>query len=131
MAEICERHVQAIWYDAALRPERLVTRRGCEVRVVSPGEWNLEAGPDFRRAVLELGPEPASLPPGAVSIWIGRYMTANTSFSLDQIDLAAYPYECRPLSENLCEEAIGHDCEARVRRDGARLQEERSAVPAY
>ena len=33
-----ERHVQAIWYDAALRPQRLVTRRGTPVAVVSPGE---------------------------------------------------------------------------------------------
>ena len=57
MKPITERHVQAIWYDAAFRPERLVTRRGSEVRVVSPGEWNLEAGPDFRNAVLEIGSE--------------------------------------------------------------------------
>ena len=35
---LTERHVQAIWYDAALRPKRLVTRRGSEVIVVSPGE---------------------------------------------------------------------------------------------
>ena len=52
-----ERYVQAIWYDAALRPNTLYTRRGSRVTVVSPGEWNLEAGPDFKHAVLELGPE--------------------------------------------------------------------------
>ena len=151
MATICERHVQAIWYDAALRPERLVTRRGSEVRVISPGEWNLEAGPDFRRAVLELGPErrrvtgdveihlapsdwdlhghgadpnyrnviahvtwgcgpePVSLPPGAVSIWIGRFMTADTSFLPEQIDLAAYPYACRLSQANPCEMTVGRD----------------------
>jgi len=151
MAAICERHVQAIWYDATLRPERLVTRCGREVYIVSPGEWNLEAGPDFRHAVLELGPEhrrvtgdveihlsptdwdihghgtdpnyrnviahvtwgcgpePASLPPGAVSIWIGRFMTADTSFSPDKINLAAYPYDCRLLPEKPCETAIGND----------------------
>ena len=57
MKPITERHVQAIWYDAALRPKNLTTRRGSEVRVVSPGEWNLEAGPDFRNAVLEVGKE--------------------------------------------------------------------------
>ena len=55
MNPITERHVQAIWYDAALRPQRLLTRRGSDVTVVSPGEWNLGAGPDFRNAVLELG----------------------------------------------------------------------------
>ena len=57
MKPITERHVQAIWYDAALRPKNLTTRRGSEVTVVSPGEWNLEAGPDFRNAVLEIGKE--------------------------------------------------------------------------
>jgi len=55
MKHLTERHVQAIWYDAALRPSNLVTRRGSAVTVVSPGEWNLEAGPDFKNAVLEIG----------------------------------------------------------------------------
>ena len=57
MEGVSERHVQAIWYDAALRPKRLYTRRGGEVSVVSPGEWNLGPGPDFRNAVLEIGRE--------------------------------------------------------------------------
>ena len=56
-APITERHVQAIWFDPSLRPPVLRTARGGEVKVVDPGIWNLEAGPDFRRAVLELGRE--------------------------------------------------------------------------
>lgn len=52
---LSERHVQAIWYDASLRPDGLRTSGGAEVRVVDPGSWNLEAGPDFRDAVLEIG----------------------------------------------------------------------------
>ena len=52
-----ERHVQAIWYDGRLRPKNLFTRRGESVNVISPGEWNSGAGPDFRRAVLEIGRE--------------------------------------------------------------------------
>ena len=52
MNPITERHVQAIWYDASLRPRRLYTRRGSEVTVVTPGVWNLGAGPDFKNAVL-------------------------------------------------------------------------------
>ena len=55
MGGMTERHVQAIWYDAALRPPRLFTRRGSEVAVVSPGVWNLGPGPDFTGAVLEIG----------------------------------------------------------------------------
>ena len=151
MKPITERHVQAIWYDAALRPTNLRTRRGSEVRVVSPGEWNLGAGPDFRNAVLEVGkdrrrivgdieihlcpsdwdfhrhgadpnyrnviahvtwgcgPVPGSLPPGALSIWLGRFVTSDTSFAPEQIDLMAYPYARLPSGVRPCEEKIGHD----------------------
>ena len=148
---LTERHVQAIWYDAALRPANLVTRRGSAVTVVSPGEWNLGAGPDFKNAVLEIGnerrrvvgdvevhlcpadwdfhrhgadpnyrnvvahvtwgcgPVPGSLPPGAVSIWLGRFVTRETSFSPEQVDLTAYPYARLPLAARPCEERFGHD----------------------
>ena len=148
---LTERHVQAIWYDAALRPANLVTRRGSSVTVLSPGDWNLEAGPDFRNAVLEIGPDrrrvigdvevhlcpadwdfhrhgtdpnyrnviahvtwgcgpvPGSLPPGAVSIWLGRFVASDQSFSPDQIDLLAYPYARLPLESRPCEKRIGHD----------------------
>ena len=54
---ISERHVQAIWYDGTLRPEDLRTADGAQVRVVDPGRWNLESGPDFLDAVLEIGGE--------------------------------------------------------------------------
>ena len=52
---VTERHVQALWYDAARRPTGLRTAEGAPVRVVDAGEWNVEAGPDFRHAVLEVG----------------------------------------------------------------------------
>jgi len=52
---VSERHVQALWYDAMLRPQNLRTTDGVMLHVVDPGCWNLEAGPDFRGAVLELG----------------------------------------------------------------------------
>lgn len=151
MTPITERHVQAIWYDAALRPRRLFTRRGTEVNVVTPGEWNLGVGPDFRNAVLEVGrerrrivgdveihlspsdwdfhrhgadpryrnviahvtwgcgPVPDTLPPGALSIWIGRFFNGDPSFSTDSIDLMAYPYARLPDGERPCERRIAHD----------------------
>ena len=151
MGGLTERHVQAIWYDAALRPPRLYTRRGSEVAVVSPGEWNLGAGPDFLGAVIEIGrerkrvvgdveihlcpndwdlhghgadpkyrnvvahvtwgcgPVPASLPPGAVSIWLGRFVAGDSSFSPDQIDLSAYPYARLPLDERPCRRRLAED----------------------
>ena len=52
---ITERHVQALWYDGALRPKNLRTTAGVPVRVIDPGTWNVEAGPDFHHAVLEIG----------------------------------------------------------------------------
>ena len=151
MGGLTERHVQAIWYDAALRPSRLYTRRGNEVAVVSPGEWNLGAGPDFKGAVLEIGrerrrvvgdveihlcpadwdfhghggdpnyrnvvahvtwgcgPVPASLPAGAVSIWLGRFVAGNPSFSPGQIDLSAYPYARLPIDERPCRSRLSDD----------------------
>lgn len=151
MDGLTERHVQAIWYDAALRPKRLVSRRGSEIRVVSPGVWNLGPGPDFRAAVLEIGrerrrvtgdvevhvvpsdwdlhghgadpnyrnvvahvtwgcgPEPSTLPPGAVSVWLGRFLASDPSFSLAQIDLGAYPYARTPLPGRPCEAKLAND----------------------
>lgn len=148
-----ERHVQAIWFDRALRPAGLRTRRGETVRVVTPGVWNLGAGPDFRDAVLELGdarvrvkgdvevhlcpadwdfhrhgadpryrnviahvtwgcgPDPESLPPGAVTIWLGRFMAADPAFSVESIDLAAYPYARLPEEARPCERTVGRDPE--------------------
>ena len=151
MKILTERHVQAIWYDAALRPKNLVTRRGSEVHVVHPGDWNLAAGPDFTGAVLEVGrdrrrivgdveihlcpgdwdfhghgadpryrnviahvtwgcgPVPATLPPGCLSLWLGRFKSAEPGFSPEQIDLLAYPYARLPTGERPCEAKIGHD----------------------
>ena len=55
MNNLTEKHIQAIWYDPALRPSDLCTCDGRKVNVIHPGEWNLEAGPDFQHAVLEIG----------------------------------------------------------------------------
>lgn len=52
-----ERHLQCIWFDPRLRPSRLSTLEGEPVCVIDPGRWNLEAGPDFRDAVLLIGEE--------------------------------------------------------------------------
>lgn len=148
-----ERHVQAIWYDCNMRPERLVTRRGAEVRVIHPGDWNLGPGPDFLNAVLEVGPErrrlrgdveihlspadweahghgtdpayrhviahvtwgcgpePPSLPPDAVSIWLGRFMTAQMGFSPELIDLSAYPFARLPIASRPCSSYLKDDPE--------------------
>ena len=51
---VTERHVQAIWYDGALRPAPLHTTQGAPIEVLDPGEWNREAGPDFRHATIKV-----------------------------------------------------------------------------
>ena len=146
-----ERHVQALWYDESIRPEGLLTRRGNEVRVVDPGEWNLSAGPDFKHAVLELGPErrrirgdvevhlnpmdwerhrhgdnplyknviahvtwncgpePPTLPVGAVSIWLGRHLMHDIGFSPAMVDLSAYPFAKTPISLRPCYQRLKRD----------------------
>ena len=58
---ISERQVQAVWYDGALRPGGLRTLDGEPLRVLDAGIWNLEAGPDFKNAVVEIGSPPRRL----------------------------------------------------------------------
>ncbi len=55
---ISERFVQCLWYDQRLRAEALVTTDAQPVRVIFPGWWNLEAGPDFRHATIQIGDGP-------------------------------------------------------------------------
>ena len=50
-----ERLLQAIWQHQRLLRERLQTLDGRPVRVLHPGFHNLEGGPDFRSAVVQLG----------------------------------------------------------------------------
>ena len=55
---ITERLAQCIWYDQRIQADQLRTTDGRAVRVVFPGWWNLEAGPDFRHATVKIGDEP-------------------------------------------------------------------------
>lgn len=49
-----ERHLQALWYEQKyLHP--LVSSDGQPVNVISPGLWNAEAGPDFKKAHFKIG----------------------------------------------------------------------------
>ena len=51
-----ERHLQCIWFDARYRPASFMLPDGESVSVLDPGEWNLEAGPDFLNAALLIQP---------------------------------------------------------------------------
>src|SRR6266404_1000097 len=52
-----ERLLQAVWLHQRLRRDQLKTLDGQPVRVLHPGFHNLESGPDFRGAVVQVGQE--------------------------------------------------------------------------
>jgi len=49
-----ERLLQQIWQHQRLLRDELKTVDGRRVRVVHPGFWNKEAGPDFRDAIIQI-----------------------------------------------------------------------------
>ncbi|MEI7899614.1 MAG: DUF2851 family protein [bacterium] len=51
-----ERHLQCLWFDAHFRPDSFPLPGGETVTVLDPGQWNLEAGPDFLNATLLIQP---------------------------------------------------------------------------
>lgn len=54
-APLDERLVQAIWNEQLLKSDVLVTLDKRPVRVFDPGQWNGEAGPDFKNADIAIG----------------------------------------------------------------------------
>ncbi|HEX4119298.1 MAG TPA: DUF2851 family protein, partial [Verrucomicrobiae bacterium] len=50
-----ERLLQSVWHHQRLRRDELRTVDGHPLRVLHPGFWNREAGPDFRGAVVQFG----------------------------------------------------------------------------
>jgi len=144
-----ERHLQCIWFDTALRPGTLKTRDGECVTVISPGRWNLEAGPDFLDAALRIGGSdtrqlrgdvevhihpadwdrhrhaddpryrrviahvtyhpattpPRDLPTGTVAISLRDALAALPGFSMESVDLTAYPYATN-VDNSPCAEII-------------------------
>ena len=53
-----EKLLQVVWYHQRLRRDQLRTLDGRALRVLHPGFWNREAGPDFRGAVIQFEGEP-------------------------------------------------------------------------
>lgn len=53
-ADIPEQIVQAIWFDQQFQSDGLRTHKGDEIRILSPGWWNRNEGPDFKDAQIEL-----------------------------------------------------------------------------
>jgi hypothetical protein len=53
-----EQLVQQIWFEQKLRSGDLRTEDGRRVRVISPGWWNVEPGPDFLNAEIQFDDDP-------------------------------------------------------------------------
>lgn len=51
-----ERHLQCAWFDPRYRPAVFSLPGGETLTVLDPGQWNLEAGPDFLNATLLIQP---------------------------------------------------------------------------
>ncbi|MBN8247408.1 MAG: DUF2851 family protein [Verrucomicrobia bacterium] len=54
-----ERWMQQIWRHQRIHRDRLHLVDGRRIRVLHPGYWNREPGPDFTEAVLQFGDDPA------------------------------------------------------------------------
>jgi uncharacterized protein DUF2851 len=79
-----ERLLQAIWHHQRLRRDQLKLLDGRAVRVLHPGFWNREAGPDFRRAIVQIENEAARSGDVEVDVhssgWIGHQHHCNPNF---------------------------------------------------
>ena len=51
-----ERHLQCLWFDSRYRPKTFPLAGNETLTVLDPGEWNVEAGPDFINATLFIQP---------------------------------------------------------------------------
>jgi hypothetical protein len=52
-----ERVLQSVWHHQRLQRDQLQTVDGQPLRVLHPGFWNHEAGPDFRGGIIQIGQE--------------------------------------------------------------------------
>lgn len=56
-----ERLLQQIWFHQRIRRDDLRTLDGQRVRVIHPGFWNKEPGPDFKNAIIQFENAPAKI----------------------------------------------------------------------
>lgn len=55
---LTERVVQKIWLRQDFETAAMRTESGMPLRVIDPGRWNLQGGPDFKEARLEIAGQP-------------------------------------------------------------------------
>lgn len=96
-----ERLLQAIWYHQRIHREQLRTIDGRSLQVLHPGFWNREAGPDFRKALLQF--EDGKLVEGDVEVdvrssgWRDHGHDRNSAFAGVQLHVVWHPDRPSPL----------------------------------
>ncbi|MDB6041093.1 MAG: hypothetical protein JWM99_4934 [Verrucomicrobiales bacterium] len=79
-----ERLLQQIWQHQRILRERLQTADGRKLKILHPGFWNHEAGPDFKSAIIQLDDAPPSEGDIEIDIspqfWRGHGHQANPAY---------------------------------------------------
>ncbi|MEO0795422.1 MAG: DUF2851 family protein [Verrucomicrobiota bacterium] len=96
---ISERVVQRIWLRQDFARNQLRTTSGRAIQVIRPGQWNLQEGPDFRDAVLEIDGERVD---GDVEIhfypndWFDHEHEADPNFGRVVLHVVVFEDQSRP-----------------------------------
>ncbi len=85
-ASISERLLRCIWYDRLYDAPQLATADGKAVVVHSPGTWNMESGPDFKRADVTIG---------------GTRLTGDIELHLDSAGWRLHKHSADPRYDNV------------------------------
>lgn len=83
---VSEYRIQCLWQDQAFPEAALATHEGLSLRVLSPGWWNHQEGPDFREAQIEFG---------------GRLRTGDVEVHLTHAGWQAHGHHLDPHYDNV------------------------------
>jgi len=84
--------LQCIWYDQLIQSEGLALADGRSLRVVFPGWWNQNEGPDFRDAQLEID---------------GTFLTGDVEVHQDLAAWRQHGHHQDPRYDNVVVEVVG------------------------
>ncbi|MFO7975878.1 MAG: DUF2851 family protein [Candidatus Hydrogenedentota bacterium] len=92
VAAVPETVLQCIWYDQLIRSEGLELADGRSLRVIFPGWWNQNEGPDFRDAQLEID---------------GTFLTGDVEVHQDLSAWRQHGHHQDPRYDNVMLEVVG------------------------
>ncbi len=83
---LSEHALQCIWHEQAFSSHALATHEGAPLRILSPGWWNHQEGPDFKGAQIEFN---------------GRTRTGDVEVHLEHAGWQAHGHHRDPRYENV------------------------------